>query len=331
VMFDTVVVKDVLDTHRLSTIRRGAEMAIREMVGRDEMRVGNRGSHRYSFGSAPASFGFQDYWSVLIDPPVLMEVMEAIFGTKDFVTNTGSGGGDYNVPGSVEYQNLHSDSGGLPNSQYHDTKLEYLPEGQVFGPWPDGNRRRVDVDAPEDPANTYETVNGRDVPAREHSVTVNYPFEVRADSTVGHTAYNGATRQIPGTASLDVRNGNPLPSLEEEPTWMKMSTTQPCPAGSAMIRDDRAWHGCVRDVNQQLAAPPSCPSLTLLAPGLISLARSLWYNVSHLISSRACVQRNSEPRRVRTRDPTPRQLHATDASECAHRGAAASLAPLRDL
>lgn len=325
VLFRFVVVKDVLDTHRLSTIRRGAEMAIREMVGRDEMRVGNRGSHRYSFGSAPASFGFQDYWSVLIDPPVLMEVMEAIFGTKDFVTNSGSGGGDYNVPGSVEYQNLHSDSGGLPNSQYHDTKLEYLPEGQVFGPWPNGNRRRVAVDAPEDPANTYEIVNGRDVPAREHSVTVNYPFEVRADSTVGHTAYNGATRQIPGTASLDVRNGNPLPSLEEEPAWMKMSTTQPCPAGSAMIRDDRAWHGCVRDVIQQLAAPSS-PSLTTLAPSLISLARSLWCASSH-----ACVQRNSEPRRVRTRDPTPRQLHATDASECAHRRAAPSLAPLRDL
>ena len=62
-----------------------------------------------------------------------MEVMAAIFGTKDFVTNSASGGGDYNVPGSVEYQNLHSDSGGLPGSQYRDTKLEYLPEGQVFG------------------------------------------------------------------------------------------------------------------------------------------------------------------------------------------------------
>ena len=24
---------------------------------------------------------------------------------------------------------------------------------------------------------------------------------------------------------------------------MKMSTTAPCPAGAAMIRDDRAWHG----------------------------------------------------------------------------------------
>ena len=55
------------------------------------------------------------------------------------------------------------------------------------------------------------------MPAREHTVTVNYPFEVRSDSSVGHTAVNGATRQIPGTASLDVRNGNRLPSLDDEP------------------------------------------------------------------------------------------------------------------
>ena len=89
-----VVVKNVLDEQRLNTIRRGAEMAIREMVGRDKVRNGNRGSHRYSFGGAPASFGFQDYWSVLIDPPVLMEVMTAIFGTQDFVQNTNIGG-DY--------------------------------------------------------------------------------------------------------------------------------------------------------------------------------------------------------------------------------------------
>ena len=51
-----------------------------------------------SFGAAPAHFGLQDFWSVLIDPPVLMEVMAAIFGTRDFVTNSGSGGGDYNIP-----------------------------------------------------------------------------------------------------------------------------------------------------------------------------------------------------------------------------------------
>ena len=31
----------------------------------------------------------------MIDPPPLMEVLEAIFGTKDFCS-TGAGGGDYN-------------------------------------------------------------------------------------------------------------------------------------------------------------------------------------------------------------------------------------------
>ena len=43
-----VVVKDVLDEARLETIRQGCEIAIREMVGRDPNRSGNRGSHRYT-------------------------------------------------------------------------------------------------------------------------------------------------------------------------------------------------------------------------------------------------------------------------------------------
>jgi hypothetical protein len=93
-----VVVKDVLDDERLATIRRGAEIAIREMVGRDPDRSGNRGSHRYSFGSAPAHFGLQEYWSVLIDPPVLSEVLTAVFGTPDYLTGSASSCGDYNVP-----------------------------------------------------------------------------------------------------------------------------------------------------------------------------------------------------------------------------------------
>ena len=41
-----VVIKDVLDEERLDRARRGCEIAIREMVGRDPHRVGNRGSHR---------------------------------------------------------------------------------------------------------------------------------------------------------------------------------------------------------------------------------------------------------------------------------------------
>jgi hypothetical protein len=37
----------------------------------------------------------------------------------------------------------------------------------------------------------------RDVPVREHHVTANFPLEICLDSDVGHTAYNGVTRQIP--------------------------------------------------------------------------------------------------------------------------------------
>ena len=284
-----VVVKDILDGQRLETIRRGCEIAIREMVGRDPGRSGNRGSHRYSFGSAPVHFGLQDLWSVLIDPPPLMEIMEAIFGTKDFVTHSGSGGGDYNVPGSVEYQRLHSDGAGGGqdgrNGRYPDVKLEYLPDGQTFGDWPGANRRTVAVDAPEDPACRYEVVNSRDLPVREYAVTVNYPMEIRKGSEIGHTAYNGATRQIPGTQSLDGRNGNPIPTEEEEPLWMKLSTTAPCPAGSAMIRDARAWHGGTPNLGEFVRAIPH-PGLYMLPtshrvpqpgePKQISLPYEIW-------------------------------------------------------
>ena len=81
--------------------------------------------------------------------------------------------------------------------QFVPMVVEYLPEGQIFGPWPDGNRRVLPVDAPEDPSRRYEVVNQRDLAVRERSVTVNYPMEIRLDSDVGHTAFNGVTRQIP--------------------------------------------------------------------------------------------------------------------------------------
>ena len=57
-----------------------------------------------SFGGATAHFGLQDEWSVLLDPPAVLEIMECIFGTPDFVNTSGAGGGDFNTPGSTEYQ-----------------------------------------------------------------------------------------------------------------------------------------------------------------------------------------------------------------------------------
>lgn len=186
-----MVIKDVLDAERLARARRGCEIAIREMVGRDPERVGNRGSHRYSFGSSSAHFGCLDEWAALIDPPPLMEVLEAVFGTEHFCS-TGAGGGDYNTPGSVEYQHLcasgrhlctasilasahertvlmrrHSDGGGHPDNSawFRDVKLEYRN---------DGTRHKVALDAPEHPGYRYQNVNIRDLPVREYMVTANY-------------------------------------------------------------------------------------------------------------------------------------------------------------
>ena len=72
-------------------------------------------------------------------------------------------------------------------------------------------------------------ISGRDVPAPY--IAVNFPM---VDFKVG----NGATRFIPATQ----RSHHPIPSLQEEPQWMKTSTIA-APAGAAIIRDVRCWHG----------------------------------------------------------------------------------------
>ena len=139
---------------------------------------------------------------------------------------------------SITSRHLHSDGGG--GSKGPDTYPDVLFEYRN-----DGNRWEVargddGIAAYEKkPEFRYQVINYRDVPLREARVTANYPMEICLDSEVGHTAFNGATRQIPNTQALDTRNGNPIPSEEDEPLWMKMSVTCPCPAGSVMLRDSR--------------------------------------------------------------------------------------------
>jgi hypothetical protein len=152
-----VLVKDALDSERLERIRAGCDRTIRGMLELDPARIGNRGSHRYSFGASFAHFGCCANWAALVDPPVVLEVLRSIFQSNDFrLENLG---GDYALPGCVEYQNLHQDM------------RNFLPEGA-----------RLDF---------------RDMPPPD--VAVNFPMEVAQGSPVGHTAWNGVTRQIPGT------------------------------------------------------------------------------------------------------------------------------------
>jgi hypothetical protein len=53
------------------------------------------------------------------------------------------------------------------------------------------------------------------------------------------TPINGPIRQIPGTH----KSHEPLPEMADEPAWMKLSTVCPAPAGTALFRDNRCWHG----------------------------------------------------------------------------------------
>ncbi len=73
------------------------------------------------------------------------------------------------------------------------------------------------------------------------------------------TRTNGPTRQIPGTQ----HSREPIPTLVEEPLWMKRSTVCPAPAGSVMIRDLRAWHGGTPNLSTELRA---IPNAIFLAP-----------------------------------------------------------------
>ena len=71
--------------------------------------------------------------------------------------------------------------------------------------------------------------------------------ELGEDPTIGHTHINGPTRQVPGTQHSKL----PIPSVSEEPDWMRYSTVSPAPAGCALIRDIRAWHGPSADCTKQ--------------------------------------------------------------------------------
>lgn len=83
-------------------------------------------------------------------------------------------------------------------------------------------------------------------------ITVNFPL-------TDLTWENGPIRQIPGTQ----RSHAPIPNLLDEPEWMKLSTVCPLPAGSAVFRDVRAWHGGTPNLSREVRA---MPNIEYLAP-----------------------------------------------------------------
>lgn len=90
----------------------------------------------------------------------------------------------------------------------------------------------------------FGTVTMRDVPVPV--LTINFPM-------IDLTFENGPIRQIPGTQ----RSRSPIPNLTQEPEWMKLSTVCPAPAGTAVFRDIRAWHGGTPNLSRDVRAMPN--------------------------------------------------------------------------
>ncbi len=106
-------------------------------------------------------------------------------------------------------------------------------------------------------------VTMRDLPVPV--IHVNFPL-------VDLTAENGPIRQIPGTH----RSRAPIPALADEPEWMRLSTVCPLPAGSAIIRDARCWHGGTPNLSREVRA---MPNVEFMAPWFRSEA--LHRSMSH--------------------------------------------------
>ncbi|MCZ6644487.1 MAG: phytanoyl-CoA dioxygenase family protein [Gammaproteobacteria bacterium] len=217
-----VVVRDVLTPSQLDYIRGGCDRVIHEIMSRDKNRAGNRGSHRYSFGGASLTGhqAHQPEWAMLIDLPSITPILTSIFDSGDYIAR--GGGGDFCLPGAVEYQRLHSDM--------NNRRVVKRPDGGefTFGSFSDPRGQL-----------TY-----RDLPC---------PYVCCNFLMVDFTPTNGPTRQIPATQ----HSHEHIPTLEEEPAWMKLSTICPAPAGSVLMRDVRAWHGGTPNLSNEVRALPN--------------------------------------------------------------------------
>ena len=82
-----VVVRDALSPAQLEFMRAGCDAAIGEMLALDPARVGNRGSHRYSFGGASLTgqLVHRPEWAMLLDLPTVTPILTAIFGSADYI------------------------------------------------------------------------------------------------------------------------------------------------------------------------------------------------------------------------------------------------------
>ena len=247
-----VVVRDALDAEHLALFREGCARVLREilaMPGRDGRRYlaeSGRLPHRYCYGTTSASrqMMHDPAWASMIDLPTTTPILKAIFASDDY--GVWGGGGDLSLPGAIEYQHLHTD--GIDEQADGDGRLaayrrqEHSARGSARG-FPSQEEPSIEVEHLTDlPFRTQRLVMDRTSPG----VTINFAM-------TDLTWENGPIREIPGTHTAT----SPPPKPDEEPEWMRLSTLVGAPAGSAIFRDVRAWHGATPNLSREVRALPS--------------------------------------------------------------------------
>jgi len=227
-----VVVRDVLDAARLQRLREGTSRVLAQLLaepgpgGRRAFSESGKLAHRYGFGTCSNTrhMAHDATWVELMDLPTTTPILTKIFGSPDYQVL--GCGGELSLPGAIEYQHLHRDSpdnpGALDEKRVEQAKLLGLK--------------------PKPKLSTNKLM---------HEFTP--PYVCIHFLTSDLTWENGPIRQIPGTHAIQQEP----PSPEDEPEWMKLSTLVGAPAGGAIIRDGRAWHGATPNVSREVRSMPN--------------------------------------------------------------------------
>lgn len=218
-----VVVANVLNHEQTAMLAEGCNEVVDEILAIDPQHQGNRGELRYSFGGCSLTRS-------QLHRPAWQMLLQLPALTPLLNAIFGSpnyalraASGDFCLPGATKYQRLHSDVRDWVSDEDSPFSAFHDPTGRL-------------------------TI--RDLPCPY--VCANFlPQDV--------TRLNGPTRQIPGTQ----HSREQIPSLGDEPEWMRLSTVCPAPAGSVLLRDVRAWHGGTPNLSEQTR---SIPNLEFYAP-----------------------------------------------------------------
>ena len=246
-----VVVKGALDASQLARIRAGVATAVRGILDTDASLKGNRGSHRYSFGSCSKTrhMSHDAAWAQLVDLPTTGPILAHLLGRGFMCSGMG---GDFSMPGAVEFQPLHSDLGGTvvfngETVDYRDAPtyqvaVNFLP--QDFTPL-NGPLRQIMADPSGVPTQTSQ----KSIPTLEDEPEA-YRLSTLLPATAGCAVIRDPRAWHGGTPNVSAEM-RAIPNVEYYSAWHASETAHFKPSMPREVFDGLSEEGrrlCARIV-----------------------------------------------------------------------------------